>query len=188
MAGNKSLNAAAAAKQDEFYTQITDIEKELRHYRKHFAGKTILCNCDDPFESNFFKYFVLNFNRLGLGNIAWFTNLDIKKRHEDIILVKRYEAENYPQYVNYNGIDVSKISEIPYDYTGVMGVPITFMQHHNPEQFEIIGLGTGEIAKSLGVTKNYRGRTDISYQRKDGTFTCPYERVLIRNLHPEEAK
>lgn len=64
----------------------------------------------------------------------------------------------------------------------------TFMQHHNPEQFEIIGLGTGEIAKSLGVTKNYRGRTDISYQRKDGTFTCPYERVLIRNLHPEEAK
>lgn len=363
MAGNKSLNAAAAAKQDEFYTQITDIEKELRHYRKHFAGKTILCNCDDPFESNFFKYFVLNFNRLGLakliatcyagspiiytqvnlfgepeevvqaerekkpykvevtqvydtsgdggvdmldvaelfrtgknalellegdgdfrspeclalldeadivvtnppfslfreyvatlverrkkfiiigslnavkyreifplimhnemwlgygngdmafrvpdyfepretrywqdetgqkwrslGNIAWFTNLDIKKRHEDIILVKRYEAENYPQYVNYSGIDVSKISEIPYDYTGVMGVPITFMQHHNPEQFEIIGLGTGEIAKSLGVTKNYRGRTDISYQRKDGTFTCPYERVLIRNLHPEEAK
>ena len=66
MAGNASLNKANLAKQDEFYTQLTDIEKELRHYRKHFKGKTILCNCDDPFESNFFKYFALNFNRLGL--------------------------------------------------------------------------------------------------------------------------
>ena len=69
MAGNKSLNAAAKAKQDEFYTQLTDIEKELRHYKKHFAGKTVFCNCDDPFESNFFKYFVLNFNRLGLKKL-----------------------------------------------------------------------------------------------------------------------
>ncbi|MBP3752403.1 MAG: hypothetical protein J6H20_07250, partial [Pyramidobacter sp.] len=69
MAGNKSLNAAAKAKQDEFYTQLTDIEKELRHYKKHFTGKTVFCNCDDPFESNFFKYFVLNFNRLGLKKL-----------------------------------------------------------------------------------------------------------------------
>ena len=360
MAGNKSLNAAAVAKQDEFYTQLTDIEKELRHYRKHFTGKTVLCNCDDPFESNFFKYFVLNFNRLGLkkliatcyagspiansqftlfdapesgekpnapymavvtqvydttgdggidmldvaalfrsgenkltklegdgdfrsqeclqlmdeadivvtnppfslfreyiavlmehhkkfvvigslnavkyreifplimknqmwlgygsgdmafrvpdyfepretrywedengqkwrslGNIAWFTNLDIKKRHESLLLVKRYQDDVYPKYVIFDAIDVYRISEIPCDFSGIMGVPITFMLQHNPEQFEIIGLGTGEIAKSLGVQRNYRGRTDISYQRKDGSFTCPYERVLIRNLHPEEAR
>ena len=67
--GSKNLTAAALAKQDEFYTQLTDIEKEMRHYRKHFKGKTVFCNCDDPFESNFFKYFVLNFNRLGLKKL-----------------------------------------------------------------------------------------------------------------------
>ena len=65
----RNLNAAAKAKKDEFYTQLTDIEKEMRHYRKHFKGKTVFCNCDDPFESNFFKYFVLNFNRLGLKKL-----------------------------------------------------------------------------------------------------------------------
>ena len=65
-AGNKNLNSAKTARKDEFYTQLTDIEKEMRYYRKHFKDKTVLCNCDDPFESNFFKYFVLNFNRLGL--------------------------------------------------------------------------------------------------------------------------
>ena len=66
---NTNLSAAKRAKNDEFYTQLTDIEKELRHYRKHFKSKTVLCNCDDPFESNFFKYFVLNFNRLGLKKL-----------------------------------------------------------------------------------------------------------------------
>lgn len=66
---NAGLNAAGKAKKDEFYTQLTDIEKEMRHYRKHFKGKTVFCNCDDPFESNFFKYFVLNFNRLGLKKV-----------------------------------------------------------------------------------------------------------------------
>lgn len=69
MAGNSNLNSAKTARKDEFYTQLTDIEKELRHYRKHFQGKTVFCNCDDPFESNFFKYFVLNFNRLGLKKL-----------------------------------------------------------------------------------------------------------------------
>ena len=69
MAKNKGLGAAAKAKKDEFYTQLTDIEKEMRYYKKHFSGKTVLCNCDDPFESNFFKYFVLNFNRLGLKKL-----------------------------------------------------------------------------------------------------------------------
>jgi hypothetical protein len=69
MAGNLNLNSAKTARKDEFYTQLTDIEKEMRYYRKHFKGKTVLCNCDDPFESNFFKYFVLNFNRLGLKKL-----------------------------------------------------------------------------------------------------------------------
>lgn len=70
MARNNGLGAAKSAKKDEFYTQLTDIEKEMRHYRSHFKGKTVLCNCDDPFESNFFKYFVLNFNRLGLKKLV----------------------------------------------------------------------------------------------------------------------
>ena len=69
MAGNSNLNSAKTARKDEFYTQLTDIEKEMRYYRKHFQGKTVLCNCDDPFESNFFKYFALNFNRLGLKKL-----------------------------------------------------------------------------------------------------------------------
>lgn len=306
MAGNASLNRANMAKQDEFYTQLTDIEKELRHYRKHFEGKTVLCNCDDPFESNFFKYFALNFNRLGLkkliatcyagspianrqlslfdvsgekgdaymavvtkvydttgdggvdmvdvatlfrsrentlkrlkgdgdfrssecvelldeadivvtnppfslfreyvamlmehdkkfviigsqnaitykevfpllqenkiwmgvtsgkreyevpalmtavkniyerdgrfyakmGNACWYTNLDIKKRHDELILVKKYVPEQYPKYANYDAIEVSKINDIPCDFFGEMGVPITFLDKYNPEQFEIIG-------------------------------------------------
>ncbi len=69
MAGNDNLQAAKDAKNDEFYTQLSDIEKELRYYRQHFKDKTVLCNCDDPFESNFFKYFVLNFNKLGLKKL-----------------------------------------------------------------------------------------------------------------------
>lgn len=376
MAGNKSLNAAAAAKQDEFYTQITDIEKELRHYRKHFAGKTILCNCDDPFESNFFKYFVLNFNRLGLakliatcyagspivytqmnlfgepeevvqaerekkpykvevtqvydttgdggvdmldvaelfrtgknslellegdgdfrspeclalldeadivvtnppfslfreyvgtlmehrkkfiiigslnavkyreifshimndelwlgygngdmafrvphyfepretrfwidengdkwrslGNIAWFTNLDIKKRHEDIILVKRYSPENYIKFDNYDAIIIDKLADIPCDYAGIMGVPITFMNCYNPEQFEIFGrTGNIEWATSectffappseekqrIYKQQNKTWRVQNGYYvTPDGIAHTVYDRLFIRNKRPE---
>lgn len=373
MAGNRSLNAAAAAKRDEFYTQISDIEKELRHYRKHFAGKTILCNCDDPFESNFFKYFVLNFNRLGLAkliatcyagspivytqmnlfgepeevvqaerekkpykvevtqvydtsgdggvdmldvaelfrtgknalemlegdgdfrspeclalldeadivvtnppfslfreyiamlierqkkfiiigsqnaihykeifplfmsnelwlgygfdrgnayfsipkenareyapgvydastglvkfrNCAWFTNLDIKKRHEELILVKRYQPEEYPTYENFECIEVGRIADIPCDYAGMMGVPDTFLHHYNPEQFELIGLGNGYLGQSIGIRgipkehkammKGHSAAGDV-YFMKDGKPKVPYSRIIIRNKHPEEAK
>lgn len=358
MAGNSSLGKAKEAKQDEFYTQLSDIEDELKHYRKHFQGKTVLCNCDDPFESNFFKYFALNFNRLGLkkliatcysgspitgtqlsmfgetdeerrtpykavvtsvhdangsggvdmldvaelfrtkensieklegngdfrsaeclalldeadivvtnppfslfreyiatlmghnkkfviigphnavkykeifpliqqnrlwlgynngdmsfkvpeyfeprktrywqdetgqkwrsmGNIAWFTNLDIKKRHEEIILVKRYRPEDYPNYENFNGIDVAKVGDIPCDYPGIMGVPITFLSSFNPDQFSLIGTSTGELGKEVGVTPNYRGRTDVYYLGANGKPKCPYQRFFIRNLHPEHPK
>lgn len=346
MAGNKSLNIASTSKEDEFYTQLTDIEKELRHYRKHFKDKTVFCNCDDPFESNFFKYFVLNFNRLGLrkliatcyvdspiahkqlslfdimggseeskdkpykavvtkvydatgdggidmldvkelfkmgeneltelegdgdfrsdectellkesdivvtnppfslfreylnilldykkdfliigsqnnvtykdvfpllmsgklwlgyksgdmaftvpeyyepretrywededgqkwrslGNICWFTNLDIKKRHEDLILVRKYNPEDYPKYDNYNIINVDKVVDIPYDYSGIMGVPITFMNKHNPDQFEILGIANS--ARWIGDVECF---TLINGRKI-------YNRILIRNKHPE---
>ena len=365
MAKNKNLNAAAKAKKDEFYTQLTDIEKELRHYRQHFSGKTVLCNCDDPFESNFFKYFVLNFNRLGLKKliatcytgspianqqlslfdiiektnekenkpykavvttvydktgdgsvdmldvaelfksgeneltelkgdgdfrspecldlldeadivasnppfsifreyvslllshhksfvivghmnalkykemfpflhsgkiwlghktlsggmnmivpesvfdaekvsnysvnekgqaivnvmgVCWFTNLDIKKRHEEMILVKHYNPSEYPKYINFDAIDVSKTADIPCDYAGTMGVPITFMDKYNPDQFELLGTSTGELGAAIGVTPNHRGRTDVSFVDKEGKIKCPFQRFFIRNKHPEPPK
>ncbi|MBQ7176096.1 MAG: adenine-specific methyltransferase EcoRI family protein [Victivallales bacterium] len=372
---NTALNAAGKAKKDEFYTQLTDIEKELRHYRAHFKGKTILCNCDDPFESNFFKYFVLNFNRLGLkkviatcyagspiagtqltffdlldgkpaeseppnrpykaivttvydktgdggvdmldvaalfksgeneltellgdgdfrspeclalldeadivvtnppfslfrefvatliehdkkfiiignqnavhykeifpfirenklwlgynngdmafkvpshyepretrywvdengqkwrsmGNIAWFTNLDIKKRHEELILVRRYDSEAYPHYINYDGIDVNSVANIPCDYTGNMGVPDTFLNVFNAEQFEIVGLAESSLGIEIGFSANLSEeecdalfRENSSFRRgnpifrgSDGELHKPFSRIIIRNKHPE---
>ena len=341
MAGNNSnLGAAKRAKNDEFYTQLTDIEKELRHYRRHFKGAAVLCNCDDPFESNFFKYFVLNFNRLGLkkliatcyegsavaeyhdgkakpykavvttvydttgdggvdmedvrnlfelgenelvelegdgdfrseeclalldeadivvtnppfslfreyvavlmehqkkfivignqnaitykeifpllkdddvwlgsthpkefiqrdgtvkkfGNICWYTNLDIKKRHEELILVKKYAGyeDEYPKYDNYDAIEVSKVVDIPLDYAGVMGVPITFLDKYNPEQFEIIWQASGntrvcapkEILLDLHYMKHSEDRGGCGVV--NGARV--YSRILIRNRHPEQPK
>ena len=90
-------------------------------------------------------------------------------------------------YDNFDGIDVSSLVEIPCDFVGVMGVPDTFLQQYNPDQFQIIGIGSGTLAKEIGVQKNYRGRTDIAYTI-NGVHKCPYSRILIRNLHPEEAK
>ncbi len=331
---NSNLNAAKEAKKDEFYTQLEDINNELRHYREHFRGKTVLCNCDDPRVSNFFTYFAYNFeflglkrlittcyknqdadlfsqhqsekavyliyegdkngnnipdpeeigihplkgdgdfrsrecvellkeadivvtnppfslfreyvaqlmeyqkefiiigslnaihykeifplikqNRMWLGygfakgnaffkipaeskreyasgvfdevtglvkfrNCTWFTNIDHKKRHELLILYKHYTPEEYPKYDNFDAIEVSKIDEIPVDYNGAMGVPDTILDQLNPDQFEIIGLGSGDLAKQAGVTKNYRGRTDLAYTI-DGKHKCPYSRILIRKI------
>lgn len=264
---NGNLHKAKNAKNDKFYTQLTDIEKELMHYKDHFKDKVVYCNCDDPTFSNFWVYFHLNFEHLGLkkliatfyhigcsvyaaeytggndndcntytrillngngdfrseecieilkrsdivvtnppfslfreyvaqlmeyekefliignknsitykeffpllkdnkvwigyespaefgtpegitkkinGLSRWFTNLDIKKRHEKLILWKNYTSEEFPTYDNYDAINVDKVTDIPCDYDGVMGVPITFMDKYNPEQFEIIGLGTSK--------------------------------------------
>ena len=351
MAGNKALGDAKSAKKDEFYTQLCDIEAELRHYTRFFKGKSVLCNCDDPYESNFFYYFASRFNDLGLkkliatcydgspvaytqldlfdapkprrerraykivitevgdengdgtvdiadveclvrnrknvlslldgngdfrspecvalldeadvvvtnppfslfreylsllvqhkkkfliiGNQSalhykevfplimrneiwlgasihngdrefrvpldynasqhyrydeqgnkyvrvrgprWFTNLDYKERHEELVLLKHYTPEDYPKYDNFDAIDVSKTSDIPCDYDGLMGVPDTFLDKYNPDQFEIIGIGSGDLAKQIGVGKNYRGRTDIAYTI-DGKPRCPYSRIIIR--------
>ena len=310
------FSEAQRNKKDEFYTQLSDIEEELRHYKTHFKDKTVFCNCDDPFESNFFKYFAMNFNHLGLkklictcyagspiahtelkdlpllkqnekmpymieitevkdynddgaedladieyllrnnentltildgdgdfrseesigfleeadivvtnppfslfreyvaqlmkynkqfvilGNmnaitykeffplikdnkvwagygfnksmvyktpypnlleanrkfvlskgrnpdegyvkvpaICWFTNMDIDRRHDELVLYKKYNEKDYPAYDNYNAININNVNDIPQDYEGVMGVPITFLNKYNPDQFEIIALG-----------------------------------------------
>lgn len=368
MAGNKDLNAAAQAKKDEFYTQLTDIEKEMRYYRKHFVGKTVLCNCDDPFESNFFKYFVLNFNRLGLkkliatcytdspianrqlnffdllgetetaenkpykavvttvydttgdgavdmidvaelfksgeneltelegngdfrspeclallneadivvtnppfslfreyvailvahekkfiiiGNVnavkykeifplfmsnklwlgasihsgdraffvpddypldasscgvdsqtgrkyirvkgvRWFTNLDLKQRHEEMILVKRYNPSEYPKYINYDAIEISKTADIPCDYAGEMGVPITFMDKYCPDQFEILGYSLDlawPISEYVPTGKTYiKGGNCFYLDEGETQLRRLYDRLVIRNKHPEAPK
>lgn len=336
---NKNLNKAKEAKKDEFYTQLDDINNELRHYREHFRGKTVLCNCDDPRVSNFFTYFAYNFeflglkrlitvcyknqnmdlfsenkseravyliydgdkngnhipdaeeigvlelkgdgdfrsqeciellkqadivvtnppfslfreyvaqlieynkkfliigpynaikykeifpiiqqNKLWLGfgfnggnayfatphpdnytqgvynpetglvkfrNCTWFTNLDHKKRHEDLILYKKYTPEEYPKYENYDAIDVSKTADIPEDYFGKMGVPITFMDKYNPDQFEIIGIAEGDSGKELGLTPFNRELKKLNSSLRDGQLyymvngypTKPFTRIIIQ--------
>ena len=344
MASNKGLQNANRAKKDEFYTQLADIEAELKHYRKHFEGKVVFCNCDDPYESNFFKYFAMNFNFLKLkklvatcyhsspvvgeqfsifdtmpsegagqkraykieitevedfngdgavdlfdveillrsrknalsllqgdgdfrsaecveilkgadivvtnppfslfrefvaqlmeynkkfliiGNVnaitykeifpliqgnqlwmgysihsgdrefrvpedypleaagyrvdekgrkyirvkgvRWFTNLDYTERHQNLELWKKYTPEEYPKYDNYDAIEVGKTADIPEDYFGEMGVPITFLDKYSPEQFEIIGLDRYTVPKQYLVG----GRVAINGK------AC-YARILIR--------
>ena len=369
---NKNLNAAKVAKKDEFYTQLSDIERELQHYWKHFRGKVVLCNCDDPYESNFFKYFALRFNQLGLkklictcyngspvtGNelaihfdgfdddepkkiaykveitevkdengdgavdlsdvqyllksdrnvlsilktgdfrsqeciellkeadivvtnppfslfreyigqlmeykkkfliigsqksigckeifplfqenkiwwgygfkgaaahffspyedtatagdhkkdmirvsgVTWFTNLEIPKRSEEMDLVCRYSPDEYPRYENYNAIEVGKTTDIPFDYPGIMGVPITFLDKYCPDQFDIVGSNSStDLCKMLGVQPlgqdwinryraaggtghNTANMVRIVYNDKSGKPKVASQRIFIRNKHPQ---
>lgn len=125
-----------------------------------------------------------------MGNMCWVTNLDIKKRHEEMILYRRYSPDAYLSYTNFDGIDVPKIADIPCDYPGNMGVPITFLEQHNPDQFEIVGLGEGHLAREMGTTKSHDARagSKLEVQHADGTYHRPWARIVIRNLHPEEPK
>ena len=335
MAANANLHKAKNEKNDEFYTQLTDVAEELKHYRQHFAGKTVFCNCDDPTWSAFWKYFHLNFSVLGLrklisthydkneptykmeyeggddnnievgtvtpleGNgdfrnkeclelldecdvvvtnppfslfreyvktlvehekkfIIWgnnnaitykeffpylknneiwpgyminktcvfrvaegykydekitaqmndgfkygkvpaisvFTNLDIQKRHEKLLLWKHYTPEDYPKYDNYDAINVDKVADIPMDYEGVMGVPITFLDKYCSQQFEIVGLGIANLGLSIGVRpympehRKYRkevqhkGQVDGDLYMLDnyGHPIVPYARILIKGI------
>lgn len=317
-ATNELLQNAKKSKSDEFYTQLSDIESELQHYKSHFKDKVVFCNCDDHRISNFFYYFASNFKELGLkklitacyreqvrdlfnteedgngfffeytgkesennkpsstdivyfngdgdfrssesikllkksdivvtnppfslfreyvaqlvkydkkfliignvnaitykeifklikenkawlginlgrgvsgfivpehyelygtearidslgnrivspNNCLWLTNLDTFKRHKDIALTKKYfgNEDEYPKYDNYNGINVNKTKDIPLDYKGVMGVPITFLHKFNPDQFEIIKFRKGNDEKDLSINGK-----------------CPYFRILIKN-------
>jgi hypothetical protein len=114
-------------------------------------------------------------------NCHWFTNLDHQKRHEDIILYKHYTPEEYPHYVNYDAIEVSKTADIPCDYDGAMGVPITFLDKYNPDQFEILGIGL-ELA-DMSIIRQRMGKLNGGprlYIEKDGELVRLYERILIR--------
>ena len=279
MRNNGNLNKAKAAKNDEFYTRLQDIEKELKHYTEHFKGKVVYCNCDDANRSNFFKYFSTNFQKLGLkklitsglkdngtgvvaiqkgddidiydgngdfrseecieflkeadivvtnpcfslcreyvaqlmqygkkfliignmntitykeifsyiknnelwlgitsvkdfiqpngeikkfGNICWFTNLEHNKRNEELILYKHYNPTEYPKYENADAIEVGKVAEIPMDYGGVCGVPISFLDKYCPNQFRIVKFRKGDDGKDLSVNGK-----------------CPYFRILIQKI------
>lgn len=321
MSSGKNLRKAKKNKNDEFYTQLEDIEKELGHYEEQFTNKVVLCNCDDPYESNFFKYFILNFNRLGLKRLMctcykkspisgtefsdlplfeeaydnthgykiivdkveqdyekgftltdvqemlkdgrfkvellegdgdfrseeclkllkesdivvsnppfslfrayietlveydkkfliignknavtykevfklikdnliwlgynaghgtmyfidvnnerniksvpsyWYTNLEVKKRHEFLDCFSKYSPDKYPKYDNYDAINVDKVSDIPGDYDGVMGVPITFLGVYNPEQFKIVSFRKGDDGKDLVFTRERESTTVFS--------------------------
>ena len=302
---NNNLNIAKRIKNDEFYTRLEDIEMELKFYSRHFANKIVLCNCDNPYESNFYRYFVQHFNQLGLkklittcysgsntcayklqiqevrinkdgsnditdihelikndkntlsilngdgsfdspeciellqeadivvtnppfsllrkyvamlmksqklfliiasqnlitykevfpyirtnqmwigynkvhsfvqppsnslkifGNICWFTNMDIQKRHEDLVLINKYNPEDYPKYDNYDAISVKATNRIPMDYMEIMGVPITFLEKYNPDQFEIVG-----NEYELNIPS---GRTYLNGKRQ-------YSRIFIRRI------
>lgn len=343
--GNKDLHKAANAKKDEFYTQLSVIEDELKYYKDQFKSKIVYCNCDDPRVSNFFHYFSYNFEKLGLkklisscyknqnmdlfsqndseqaiylkydgdknnnrvpdieeigteffigdgdfrskesvellkqadivvtnppfslfreyidqlskykkkfliiGNInavtyketfkliknnqmwlgasihsgdrefgvpddyplkaagyrvdengrkfirvkgvRWFTNLDYKERHEDLILYKRYNPEEYPKYENYGAIEVSKTAEIPYDYDGEMGVPITFLDKYNPDQFEIIGLANDKREVDDAFVQGDEINLDEGHKKfvgmvlkTKGKLHATYARIIIRNKKP----
>lgn len=119
-----------------------------------------------------------------IGNSAWFTNLDVKKRHEDLILVKRYSPEEYPSYDNYDAIEVSKVVDIPCDYQGAMGVPITFLAKYNPDQFEILD------AREVARFDKQRNKSTMLIKDADGAIDGKpkYARVVIRNKHPEQPK
>lgn len=335
---NSNLQSARDSKQDEFYTQLSDIEKELKHYKKHFKGKVIYCNCDDPRVSGFFHYFSYNFEKLGLKkliatcyksserdlfstnsaekaiileytgdknnsnvpepeeigivklkgdgdfrspesiellkqadivvtnppfslfrefvtqlfeydkkfiivgsknaitykevfsliqdnklwlgngftagnayfkippenarnyangvydkstglvkfrNVGWFTNLDIAKRHEELILYKKYTPEEYPVYANFEGIEVGQVKDIPCDYFGAMGVPVTFLDKFNPEQFEILG-SSQTLGKRMSEVAEkgtfLQGGPRFYLPIGDGNYRRLYDRIVIRRL------
>ena len=329
-ASNKCLETAKKQKKDEFYTQLSDIERELRHYEHHFKGKTVLCNCDDPRVSNFFHYFSHKFEDLGLkrlittcfknqdrdlfsdntceqaiwleytgdkngnrvpdpeeigikplkgdgdfrseeciellkqadivvtnppfslfreyvaqlirydkkfliiGNVnalkykdifplfvkdrcwlgasihsgdrefgvpkdyplyatgfrtdadgrkfirvkgvRWFTNLDYSMRHEELVLYRKYNPDEYPKYDSYDAIEVGKTADIPADYEGVMGVPITFMDKYNPEQFEIVGVFNhgcdSEFDLAKPILKGKELYTRIAIRKRQSCKSC----------------
>ncbi|HFU3728255.1 TPA: adenine-specific methyltransferase EcoRI family protein [Streptococcus suis] len=319
---NRNFQRAKANKNDEFYTQLKDIEDELRNYKDHFKNKVVYCNADDPRVSNFFHYFSYNFEYLGIKklittcyknqemdlfsmhdqesaialvyegekdngrvptmenigiielegdgdfrspeaikflkeadivvtnppfslfreyiaqimeyekkflvignygsviykeifplikenkiwtgmsprsmsfktpegdiktvNAKWFTNLDIPKRHEELILYKKYNPEDYPKYVNFNGIEVSRVTDIPMDYEGYMGVPITFIENYNPDQFELIGhsLDLAESMDKFAEKDEYMQGGPKFYlkeQDKEYKYRRLYDRIIIKN-------
>ncbi len=134
-----------------------------------------------------------------ISGIMWFTNLDIQKRHEEMELWRTYNEEEYPIYENYDAIEVGRTADIPKDYFGKMGVPDTFLQNYNPQQFEIVGLAESELGISIGVSANLSKeqlkelkeenpsfrRGNPIYRDAKGILKKPYSRIIIRRWKNE---
>ncbi len=121
--------------------------------------------------------------------VRWFTNIDHKKRHEELILYRSYKPEEYPKYSNYDAIEVSKVKDIPKDYAGAIGVPITFLDKHNPDQFEILGSSRvlGKPMSDIAKRGTYRQGGPRFYLRSDdGTYRRLFDRLVVRNKMPKE--
>ena len=131
------------------------------------------------------KFRILDGKVFGRSPSIWFTNLEHAKRHEEYVFIRHYSPSDYPKYQNLEAIDIGKSEDIPEEWHDLMGVPDTFLERYNPEQFEIVGLGCGDLAKQIGVRKNFRGRTDVAL-KIDGKDKCPYSRIIIRRRHKEE--
>ena len=153
-----------------------DIFKLIRDNRI-WLGYGFKRNCAHFINPNYVDYAADADHREGMirvSGIQWFTNLDISKRHEDLILYKKYDPEEYPKYENYDAIEVSKTADIPMDYTGAMGVPITFLNKYNPEQFEIIGMAEDNgRGFSGGIWDGKNVRCIVNGQKK-------FKRIFIK--------
>jgi hypothetical protein len=136
-----------------------------------------------PLEAAGFRVDENGVKYLRVKGVRWFTNLDFKERHDSLTLYKHYTPEEYPYYVNYDAIEVSKTAEIPYDYDGEMGVPITFLDKYNPNQFEIIGSSrlVGKPMSEFATKGTYvEGGMRFYLPNKDGTYQRLYDRIVIK--------
>lgn len=173
------------------YKEIFPLLKNNEMWLGYTANKTLVFRIPDTYE----KWDEKETQKMNDGNhyakvpaISVFTNLDIEKRHEKLILWKNYTPEEYPTYDNYDAINVNKVAEIPCDYDGVIGVPITFLGQYNPKQFKIIGMAHGDAGVELGLKpyprelkKLNKGMRDGDlYYMKDGMPILPYRRILVR--------
>jgi hypothetical protein len=148
-------------------------DREFRvpeHYPLHAAGSRV--------DEHGNKY-------IRVKGVRWYTNMDNPNRHEMLPLFRKYDEKTYPKYDNLDAIEVARTSEIPENYFGLIGVPDSFMDKFNPNQFELIGIPFGNLGKELGVTRNYRGRTDIAITQ-DGRSRSPYSRIIIRRKSSDE--
>lgn len=171
------------------YFDVFQLIQENKMWLGYGVNKTMVFRLSDSYSK--WNYILDGIKYGRVPAISWFTNIDIEKRHEKIILYEQYSPEKYPSYENYDAIEVSKVSIIPNNYFKKMGVPITFLNNYNPEQFSIIGLGITGAGKSIGVgdyDRRYKtpaSRDGTLYYVKDGKGIVPYARVVIKRKDQE---
>lgn len=164
---NKNLHEAKIKQDDEFYTIYEDIAREVEHYAAAFYNKVIYCNCDNPLESNFAKYFInMQGEKVCFGTIKWLTSLDVVR--EPLPLTEKYTLAKYKKYDNFDAVNVDRVCDIPADYSGLLGVPVSFLEKHCKKQFEVLGIPSqAPDGKPLTL---------------DGGAVVPFRRVIIKKI------